>query len=133
MVNVIIKISTHSTPRQMKKYSVLIALQLLLCFPLVYAQQKYSPEIENRIKQVENGLAGPVRLEGDSTLNLKERMAFFKIPAVSIAVVRDYKIEWARAYGWADEAEKRPATTETLFQAASLSKSLNGVGILKLA
>ena len=34
---------------------------------------------------------------------------------------------------FADTAAKTPVTDQTLFQAASISKSLNGVGILKLA
>jgi CubicO group peptidase (beta-lactamase class C family) len=41
-------------------------------------------------------------------------------------------LEWAKGYGWADSAEKRPVTTETLFQAGSISKSLNSLGVLKL-
>jgi CubicO group peptidase (beta-lactamase class C family) len=46
--------------------------------------------------------------------------------------VHNYRIEWAKGYGWADSAEQRPVTTLTLFQAGSISKSLNAVGILKL-
>lgn len=34
--------------------------------------------------------------------------------------------------GWADSSENRPVTTETRFQAGSISKSLNGVGVMKL-
>ncbi|WP_371924218.1 serine hydrolase [Flavobacterium sp. HSC-32F16] len=49
-----------------------------------------------------------------------------------MAVIKDYKVEWVKAYGLADAGEKRPATTETLFQAASISKSINSLGILKL-
>jgi CubicO group peptidase (beta-lactamase class C family) len=47
-------------------------------------------------------------------------------------VIRDYKIEWAKGYGWADVEEKRKVTTDTRFQAASISKSINSMGILKL-
>jgi len=46
--------------------------------------------------------------------------------------VHDFKLEWVKGYGWADLSEKRPVTEKTLFQAASISKSLNGVGLLKL-
>src|SRR5258708_12968477 len=60
-------------------------------------------------------------------------MAFYHINGLSIAVVHNYKIEWAKGYGWADSAEQRPVTSQTLFQAASISKSLNGVGLLRLA
>jgi CubicO group peptidase (beta-lactamase class C family) len=59
-------------------------------------------------------------------------MKFYHVQGVSIAVVKNYQIEWARGYGWADSAEQRPVTTSTLFQAGSISKSLNAVGVLKL-
>ncbi|AZA84374.1 hypothetical protein C1637_05900 [Chryseobacterium lactis] len=63
---------------------------------------------------------------------LKERMSFYNANAVSIAVIKDYKVEWVKAYGFADISENRPTTIQTLFQAASISKSLNSLGILKL-
>ncbi len=59
-------------------------------------------------------------------------MKNYHVNGVSIALIKDYKIEWAKGYGWADSAEQRPVTINTLFQAGSISKSLNGVGILKL-
>ena len=40
---------------------------------------------------------------------------------------------WAKGYGWADVKENRAVTTTTLFKPGSISKSLNAVGILKLA
>lgn len=64
--------------------------------------------------------------------SLQERMALYNANAVSIAVIKDYKVEWVKAYGYADVSEKRPATLQTLFQAASISKSVNSLGILKL-
>ncbi|TCD23362.1 serine hydrolase [Pedobacter psychrodurus] len=63
---------------------------------------------------------------------LKERMNLYGVNAVSIAVVKDYKIEWTKAYGFADVDEKKMATPEILFQAGSISKSINSLGILKL-
>ena len=54
------------------------------------------------------------------------------IKGLSIAVIEDYKIAWAKAYGWADSLDGRAVTTETRFQAASISKSLNSLGVLWL-
>jgi hypothetical protein len=34
----------------------------------------------------------------------------------SIAVIKDYKIEWAKGYGWADITEKRPVTVILYFR-----------------
>ena len=90
-------------------------------------------DIDNRIRQVESNLSGWVQTQDPVKWTLKERMAFYKIKGLSIAVVHNYRIEWAKGYGWADSGEQRPVTTLTLFQAGSISKSLNAVGILKLA
>ena len=58
-------------------------------------------------------------------------MKFWKVPALSIAVIKDFKIEWARAYGVKDFESNEPATTETLFQAGSISKSVNAMVAMK--
>jgi CubicO group peptidase (beta-lactamase class C family) len=103
------------------------------CFLFGQVNQSYSKEVAARITQVENNLSGWVQI-GDmpDKWALKERMKFYHANGVSIAVIKDYKIEWAKGYGWADSAEQRPVTTTTLFQAGSNSKSLNAVGVLKL-
>lgn len=106
----------------------------LLSTGFLYSQDNptYPANIEAKIKQVENNLAGKIKIEGDSLWNLQERIKYHKIPSVSIAVIHDHKMEWARAYGLADVAANTKATTQTLYQAASLSKSLNAVGALRL-
>lgn len=104
----------------------------ILCKLSAQNISSYSKEVQNNINQVESNLV-PWALAQDSLrFNLEERMAKYKIPGLSIAVIKDYKIEWVKAYGFADISENRTVTTKTLFQAASLSKSLNGVGVLKL-
>lgn len=89
--------------------------------------------LEERIKAVENHLA-PNIIYGDTvpSLTIEEQMKKYNIAGVSIAVIKDYKIDWAKGYGWADKEEKRPVTVNTRFQAASISKSLNSLGVLKL-
>ncbi len=107
---------------------------LLFSAAFVYSacsQQKYSKEVEEQIKKVENNICGRVIIEGESQ-NILDRMAFYKVKGMSVAVVNNYKIVWAKGYGWADEKEKRPVTTETLFEPGSISKSLNAVAVLKL-
>jgi CubicO group peptidase (beta-lactamase class C family) len=48
-------------------------------------------------------------------LNIEKRMKETAIQGLSIAVIRDYKIEWAKGYGWADVDENRKVTTDTPF------------------
>jgi len=108
-------------------------LLLLLCSLNGFSQDQYSPEVQAKIEQVEQGLSGRFLVAGQPKHTIKERMAFYHINGLSIAVIHDYHIEWAKGYGWADSAQQRPVTAQTLFQAASISKSLNAVGVLKLA
>ena len=97
--------------------------------------EKYSTDVQSRIKQVEESLPLMIRVEGegDGKRTIEERMAHYKVPGLSIAVIKDYQIDWAKGYGEADVSEHRKVTEETVFQAASISKSLNAVGLLKLA
>jgi CubicO group peptidase (beta-lactamase class C family) len=113
----------------------IIALLIIIIAGLsgkLFSQENYSPEVMARISKVENNLGSWYRIEGEKPFNILERLKFHNIPAVSIAVVKDYKIDWVKAYGMADVSSNTPANTQTLFQAASISKSLNGVGAMKL-
>jgi CubicO group peptidase (beta-lactamase class C family) len=55
----------------------------------------------------------------------------FNVPGVSVAVIKDFKIEWARGYGVMDAATNAPVTTDTLFQAASISKTIAAMASMK--
>jgi CubicO group peptidase (beta-lactamase class C family) len=84
-----------------------------------------------RIKRVEAGLLPVVLIKGDPAWSLAERMKFYKVPGLSVAVIKDFKVDWARAYGVKDLETKEPVTTETLFQAGSISKSVNAMVVMK--
>ena len=101
----------------------------------IFAQSPDSPtaEVLTYIHAVENNLAGVNGTEKDSAWNILSRMNHYKTKGVSIAVIHNYKIEWAKGYGWADENARIPVSPETRFQAASISKSLNAVGVIRLA
>ncbi len=99
---------------------------VLLGTPL-YAQS----DLEARIKRVEEGLLPTVLIKGEPGWRLQERMRYYKVPGVSIAVINDYKVEWAKGYGVKDAATKEAVTETSLFQAASISKTLNATVILK--
>jgi CubicO group peptidase (beta-lactamase class C family) len=66
-----------------------------------------------------------------NTLGVPELLKQFNVPGVSVAVVKDFKIEWARAWGVIDAKTGEPVGTETMFQAASISKPVAAMGSLK--
>ena len=114
----------------MRSSALLSVLVFLYLIPLSVGAQTI--DTAEKIRQVETNLVANIRAEGDSTWALKGRMAYYHIKGVSIAIVHNYKIEWAKGYGWADDSLKIPVTTQTLFQAGSISKSLNSIGVLEL-
>lgn len=107
---------------------LLILLLLLLVQLSTFAQS----DTKDKVQQVETNLVGALQIAGEKPATLQERMAFYKVNGLSIAVIQNYHIAWAKGYGLADDSLKIEVTPQTLFQAASISKSLNGVGVLKL-
>jgi CubicO group peptidase (beta-lactamase class C family) len=58
-------------------------------------------------------------------------MKQFSVPGVGVAVIAGSKIEWARGYGVADVETGAPVTAETMFQAASISKTVAAMASMK--
>ncbi len=68
---------------------------------------------------------------GLGNLTLDELMERFNVPGVSVAVIRDFEIHWEKGYGIADVETGAPVHTETMFQAASISKPVAAMGVLR--
>lgn len=110
---------------------ILAALLPAICS---YGQTKSTLTTEQKRQEVEQqtGLI-KFKIAGQAGQSLIERMKAYKIKGLSIAVIHNFKVDWAKGYGWADEAEQRKVTTETCFEPGSISKSLNALGVLRQA
>jgi len=115
------------------KYLITILLMLWLV-PVSFGQTQ-SSAVALRIQQVETGLSPAVQLAGQPPVRytLADRMRQLKVPAVSLAVVNNGQVEWAKAYGYLSVDSLQKADTQTLFQAASISKPIAALGALTLA
>lgn len=91
--------------------------------------------VEERIARIENEVLPTFTIRGEAveTGTIAERMEHYGVPGVSIAVINNGRIEWAKGYGMADVETQRPVTTETLFQAASISKPVAAMAALDMA
>src|ERR1022692_4369454 len=58
-------------------------------------------ELEQRIRHIQEAILPPVITKGKppATTKLADRMAALHVPGVSIAVIHDGKVGWARGYG----------------------------------
>src|SRR5580704_15234844 len=96
------------------------------------AAQTPSP-LEERIRRIQDRIPPATLVKGDPvpTAKLADRMAALHVPGVSIAFIHDGKIEWARGFG-VTSIGGPPVTPETLFQAASISKPVAAMAVLRL-
>ncbi|MCW3108922.1 MAG: serine hydrolase [Segetibacter sp.] len=104
----------------------------LIVFLFIQTTARTQSSTQEKIKQAERNLVGTIQIAGDAPKTIQQRMADTQTKGLSLAVIENYRVVWAKGYGWADDSLKVPVTTQTLFQAASISKSLNSVGVLKL-
>ena len=107
----------------------IITLLFAIFVGQTFAQNK---NVADRMLQVENNLIPFVPVKDFKGWNILDRMKYYKVPGVSIAVIKDYKIDWAKGYGLADTSQKTPVTTETMFSAGSISKFVMAVTALKM-
>lgn len=106
---------------------------LLIVF-LGSCSKEQETSLTKEIEAIENGLIKNLVVKGEPVekMNLLERMAYFKVPGVSVAVVRDGKLRWARGYGLANTVDSTRVNTNTLFQAGSISKPVAALAVLRL-
>jgi CubicO group peptidase (beta-lactamase class C family) len=84
------------------------------------------------IRRIEKGFA-PVSLAPDEPpvkLELRQIMEISNVSQMSIAVIDDYRIDWAKGYGLTDAGG--PVTAHTLFPACSISKPVTTMAALRL-
>jgi CubicO group peptidase (beta-lactamase class C family) len=63
---------------------------------------------------------------------IKSQMERGHIPGLVVAVVKKGGIVWSQGYGWANMAEKRLVTPDSLFHLASISKLVTGTAAMQL-
>jgi len=91
-------------------------------------------DIAARITRLEENLAPLVIVEGVEPrgYSLQERMEYHRVPGVSIAVINNNRLEWARGYGIADKRTGRRVDENTIFRAGSISKPLTAAAAIRM-
>ena len=64
--------------------------------------------------------------------SISERMESYNVPGISIAVVVNGKLEWAKGFGIANSTTGQRVEAGTLFQAGSISKPIAALAVLNL-
>lgn len=63
---------------------------------------------------------------------IRERMLELSIPSVAVAVAKDGKILWEEGFGWSNRERRLPATAQTRYSVASVTKPLTATGLMTL-
>src|SRR5688572_407791 len=116
------------------KWSGLIRLTLIGC-ALNAPASTVEDTVQPRIERVVRDLRPETHLRNQfgPSASLQERMAHFHTPGVSIAVVNNYRIEWARGFGVKEWGKSALVTDRTLFQAGSISKPIFALAVMRQA
>lgn len=93
----------------------------------------YNNKTENLEELILNGLR-PASYSADEevTYNLAERMEYWNVPAVSFVVIDNMQIVYKGAFGVKKRNDPVSIDSNTLFQAASVSKPVAAVGAMTL-
>ncbi len=124
--------------RSATRFTLIFAIAVSLMVP---APAQSHPErgqndsaVAVRMQRVENGIP-PIPLsatEPPLQLNIEKLMQLYKVPGLSVAVIDNFKIAWAKGYGITEAGGNKPVTVHTFFQAGSISKPVAATGTLSL-
>ncbi|MGI9077502.1 MAG: serine hydrolase [Gemmatimonadaceae bacterium] len=64
---------------------------------------------------------------------IEHEMSDKKLPALSIALVDDQEVVWARGFGYANPGDSTPATAQTVYRVGSVSKLFTDIAVMQLA
>lgn len=117
----------------MNRILIAATIALSIAPAAVSARQPASARAPADIAKVERGLVPAVVLAGAPApqRTITAEMARLHVPGVSIAVLRNGAIAWAKGYG-VTRAGGAPVTPDTLFQAGSISKPVTAFAALRL-
>lgn len=63
---------------------------------------------------------------------LNEQIAYRQLPSLTIGIVYDQELIWSKGYGYADLEQQMPATPQTLYRIASITKLFTSTAIMQL-
>ena len=98
---------------------------LACCFASVAAAQTPAAVSRAEAPPITKRLRPAVRLENrpDTAFDILDRMRYYHVPGVSIAVVDSFRIVYAAGFGVTEFGGSRAVDTTTLFLAGSISKT----------
>jgi serine beta-lactamase-like protein LACTB len=103
-----------------RSFCIAVLPLVLPCLPACFAQETVKPAAPyiGAVKALDSFIA--------------RQVAQRKLPALSVALVDDQKVVWARGYGLADPKKKVPADARTVYRVGSVSKLFTDLAVMQL-
>lgn len=111
-----------------KKLFLCAIIFIIGCFSFAFLKMHEA----NRQSLVENGLRSKVIIEGvpEQKMKLLDRMDFYQVPGVSIAVINDGKVDFAKGYGIYQVIRKVSLSMSKLYFKQVRSANLSQLSVL---
>src|SRR5436190_22198341 len=77
-------------------------------------------------------LVHPLATHPVQPAQILDAMTRYHVPGASIAVIANYRLQWACGYGVREVGQSEPITPDTVFQACSVSKPVTAIAALRL-
>ena len=106
------------TPERHRGRLILFSLVLVAGSIVVSGQSLQDPELTSRIQVLDASIEATVAAEG--------------LPGLSIGLVHDQDLIWAKSYGFANLEKQIPASPATLYRLASVTKVFTATAIMQL-
>ena len=97
---------------------LLITSSILLASPASTSMAQTERAADDLTRQLEQDVPGLLRS--------------YDVPGTALALVEDGEVAWNEGYGMADVAAGEPVRSDTVFQAASISKAVSAWGVMRL-
>lgn len=94
----------------------------------ISSRDQYGTMPADAVRRVETNLP-----TGSGTADIWARMKHYKVPGVTIAVVQNNRRAWSCGYGFLEKGGVHAAHPESRFQAASVSKPVGAIGVVRMA
>jgi CubicO group peptidase (beta-lactamase class C family) len=115
----------------MTRFRLLRALAAFVAASIVSSAFRAADDVSPAAMQIRIENPQSPNRQGLDGYTLPQVMARFHVPGVSIAVIKDFEIHWAKGYGVADVESGSAVEINTLFQAASISKPVAAMAVVR--
>lgn len=90
---------------------------------VLFSHGAFKPDFKNPMQAIEYGLEG-FEPDGTNTSNIWQRMQDLDVAGVSLGVIENNRLRWARGYGVLENGTQRWVRTDSPFDTASVSKGV---------